>query len=219
MIKLSMTMILTILLLVTAGPVASEEMIKEGSASPVKSITNSIGMKFVLIPSGSYTMGSQISPEEVVRRYGGDAKKAYRDEQPPHPVKITKPFYLQTTEVTQGQWKKAMGDNPSSFKDCGDDCPVEQCQGGLAGRFRTEDLHYPAPGHSSQTQSDVQREGTCGNDRYVGNGGVAAQSHDGSLAKLPFNLVHGQFDCLLSFLCCGHDRFPLNDSFVGFLKL
>jgi formylglycine-generating enzyme required for sulfatase activity len=28
-------------------------------------------------------------------------------------------------EVTQGQWKAIMGSNPSSFNDCGDDCPVE----------------------------------------------------------------------------------------------
>jgi formylglycine-generating enzyme required for sulfatase activity len=87
--------------------------------------TNSIGMKFVLIPAGKFVMGSQLSPEEVVRRYGGEAKW-YKDEQPSHPVKITKPFYLQTTEVSQGQWEKVMGDNPSRFKDCGNDCPVEQ---------------------------------------------------------------------------------------------
>jgi formylglycine-generating enzyme required for sulfatase activity len=32
---------------------------------------------------------------------------------------------LQTTEVTQGQWVEIMGENPSEFKKCGDDCPVE----------------------------------------------------------------------------------------------
>lgn len=29
-------------------------------------------------------------------------------------------------EVTQGQWRRIMGDNPSKFSSCGDDCPVEQ---------------------------------------------------------------------------------------------
>ena len=43
-----------------------------------------------------------------------------------HQVSLTKGFYLQTTEVTQGQWRKIMNDNPSFFKKCGDNCPVEQ---------------------------------------------------------------------------------------------
>jgi formylglycine-generating enzyme required for sulfatase activity len=29
-------------------------------------------------------------------------------------------------EVTQAQWQALMGDNPSNFKDCGANCPVEQ---------------------------------------------------------------------------------------------
>jgi formylglycine-generating enzyme required for sulfatase activity len=69
-------------------------------------------------------MGSQLSPEEVARKYGGEAER-YKDEQPPHTVEITKPFYLQTTEVSRAQWKRVIGDNPSKIKNCGDDCPVE----------------------------------------------------------------------------------------------
>jgi len=77
-----------------------------------KELANSIGMKFALIPAGSFTMGS---PESEEGRYSNETQ---------HPVTITRPFYMQTTEVTQGQWKKMMGGNPSYFKDC-DDCTVE----------------------------------------------------------------------------------------------
>jgi formylglycine-generating enzyme required for sulfatase activity len=89
-----------------------------------KQFTNSIGMKFVLIQPGSFYMGSQLSPVEAARRYGGEAKWL-RKEKPAHHFKIKKPFYIQTTEITQGQWKRIMGDNPSYHKDCGNDCPVE----------------------------------------------------------------------------------------------
>jgi formylglycine-generating enzyme required for sulfatase activity len=90
-----------------------------------KEIINSIGMKFVPIAAGSFMMGSYLSPEEVVEKYGGEVAY-FKDEHPRHDVKLSKAFYLQTTEVTQRQWKRVMGNNPSSFKDCGEDCPVEE---------------------------------------------------------------------------------------------
>ena len=46
-------------------------------------------------------------------------------EKPPHEVKISQSFYLQTIQVTQGQWREVMGNKPSYFKDCAADCPVE----------------------------------------------------------------------------------------------
>jgi len=79
-----------------------------------KTFTNSLGMKFVRIPAGSFMMGSPSSESD-------------RDnDETQHRVTLTKPFYLQTTEVTQGQWRAVMGSNPSSFISCGDNCPVEK---------------------------------------------------------------------------------------------
>jgi formylglycine-generating enzyme required for sulfatase activity len=79
-----------------------------------QTFTNTIGMKFVLIPAGTFTMGSPDSDTD-----------AYSDEKPAHQVTISQPFYMGTCEVTQAQWKAIMGDNPSSFK--GDDNrPVEE---------------------------------------------------------------------------------------------
>ena len=67
---------------------------------PVKSISNTIGMKFNKIPAGTFMMGA---PEGETDR---------RDDEYQHKVTITKAFYIQTTEVTQGQWKAVMGTEP-----------------------------------------------------------------------------------------------------------
>lgn len=64
--------------------------------------------QFVLIQPGTFQMGSA----------NGD-----QDETPVHTVNITKPFYLQKTEVTQAQWRSVMG---SALSQCGDTCPVER---------------------------------------------------------------------------------------------
>jgi formylglycine-generating enzyme required for sulfatase activity len=79
-----------------------------------KRVTNSMGMAFVLIQPGTFLMGS---PKDEPHRN--------RDEMQ-YKVTISRPFYLQTTEVTQGQWKAIMKKNPSRFKKCGENCPVEK---------------------------------------------------------------------------------------------
>jgi formylglycine-generating enzyme required for sulfatase activity len=63
-------------------------------------ITNTIGMKFNKIPDGTFLMGSLA--------FGPSGLK----DEHLHKVTITKPFYVQTTEVTQGQWKAVMGTEP-----------------------------------------------------------------------------------------------------------
>jgi sulfatase modifying factor 1 len=55
---------------------------------------------------------------------------AKQDSSPGFPVTIKKPYYMGKFEVTQGQWKKVMGNNPSTFqgdkvKDDPDKHPVE----------------------------------------------------------------------------------------------
>jgi len=93
----------------------SQKIVSKTNLSP-KTITNSIGMKFALIPSGRFIMGFPVS------FYFGQNRKEYVE----HEVYLTKQFYLQISQVTQGQWEKVMGDNPSEFINCGNDCPVEK---------------------------------------------------------------------------------------------
>jgi formylglycine-generating enzyme required for sulfatase activity len=69
-------------------------------------------LDFELMPiaAGSFQMGN-VS--------GGDP-----DERPVTRVTLSRPYWLGKTEVTQGQWRALMGNNPSNFK--GDNLPVEQ---------------------------------------------------------------------------------------------
>lgn len=71
--------------------------------------TNSVGMKFCLVPAGSFAMG-------------GDGKDPR--ESPAHRVEITRAFYIGIYEVTQAQYETVMDSNPSKFK--GSSRPVDQ---------------------------------------------------------------------------------------------
>jgi formylglycine-generating enzyme required for sulfatase activity len=84
--------------------------------------TNSLGMKFILIPPGEFTMGSTPAEiEEALKAAAGDEewKKQWREciknEAPQHKVILTQPIYLGVHEVTQAQYEKLMGQNPSHF--------------------------------------------------------------------------------------------------------
>jgi formylglycine-generating enzyme required for sulfatase activity len=69
-----------------------------------RTITNSIGMKLVLIPKGTFTMGLPIEEEGA------------ENDEDQHQVTISKDYYFGITEVTQGQYEKVMGTNPSHFQ-------------------------------------------------------------------------------------------------------
>lgn len=64
---------------------------------------------------------------------GSEEREIGRDaDEPQHRVRLTRPYEIQATEVTQFQWKKVMGSNPSYFKrplcETGSNCdrfPVE----------------------------------------------------------------------------------------------
>jgi uncharacterized protein (TIGR02996 family) len=98
---------------------ACEERVRALLAAGVRPcvpvLTNSIGMQLALIPPGVFLMGS---PAEETGRND--------DEGPQHEVAITRPYYLGVFAVTQGQWLRLMGSNPSYF------CP----RGGGKGKVR-----------------------------------------------------------------------------------
>jgi formylglycine-generating enzyme required for sulfatase activity len=70
------------------------------------------GLTYVRIPAGSFQMGCSSGDENCKP-----------DERPPHPVTLTKDFWIGETPVTQAAYKKVMkGANPSLHK--GDQLPV-----------------------------------------------------------------------------------------------
>jgi formylglycine-generating enzyme required for sulfatase activity len=71
--------------------------------------------EMVVIPTGRFEMGSQ-------KQESGH----FDNEEPVHLVSIDQAFAIGKTEITQGQWNEIMGDNPSKFVECGQNCPVEQ---------------------------------------------------------------------------------------------
>ena len=82
-------------------------------------------MTLVRIEPGSFLMGSTKEQIDQLLRLFPDSKREwFDDEQPQHPVKITRPFFLGTHPVTQGQYQAIMGSNPSHFKGS-DNLPVE----------------------------------------------------------------------------------------------
>ena len=114
------------------------------SRPPIK---NSIGMELKLLPAGTFMMGSNF----------GQAH-----EQPVHKVTLSQNFYIGVHEVTQEQWIKVMGTNPSKFK--GPRNAVEQVSWTDAVEFCLKLSALPeerAAGRFYQLPTEAQWEYAC----------------------------------------------------------
>lgn len=146
--------------------------------------TNSIGMQFMLIPPGEFLMGARQSDIELALP-GFDKNDPHwmacvQSSTPQHRVRITKPFYLSRTEVTQKHYQQVLGANPSYYSKGGkepvyvqqvngmdtSDHPVEgvcwfDC---LAFCNRLSDMEsrrisYEQKNHVSSKQQNIQKPG------------------------------------------------------------
>src|SRR5699024_4472020 len=71
-----------------------------------KSITNSIGMEMVYIPSGSFIMGAQKDSLHLQKFTDRSKDVPFWSEGPTHKVTISKGFYMASQEVTIKQFKQ-----------------------------------------------------------------------------------------------------------------
>jgi formylglycine-generating enzyme required for sulfatase activity len=116
------------------------------SEEPKKMMTQ-FGMEFVYISPGLFKMGS---PEGEPGR---------KEDETSHMVLLPQGFYMQTTPITQEQWKAVMENNPSEFK--GDSSrPVERVSWNDAHEF-IERLNKREPGMLYKLPTEAQWEYAC----------------------------------------------------------
>ena len=101
-------------------------------------------MEFIFVKGGCYQMGDIF----------GDGHPFY--ERPVHEVCVDD-FYIGKYEVTQEQWKAIMGNNPSIFKKCGDNCPVEKVRWGVIDEF-IKKLNHKAGNNKYRLPTEAEWE-------------------------------------------------------------
>lgn len=104
-------------------------------------IIQSIRENLVLIPAGSFMMGSN----------------QYQDERPVHQVNV-RAFYMGRYEVTQAQYRAVMGANPSYFR--GDNLPVENVNWNDAQEFMRR-LNALSDGYTYRLPTEAEWEYAC----------------------------------------------------------
>jgi formylglycine-generating enzyme required for sulfatase activity len=162
--------------------------------------TNSIGMKLVLIPPGEFEMGSptQLIDEELKRpNVEWWYKVRLPREGPRHHVRITQPFYLGVYDVTQDEYERIMGTNPSEFSATGKS--KDKVAGQDTNRFPVENVSWDdsadfcrrlselpaekAAGRRYQLPTEAQweyacRAGSTGRFSFSATNGPTSKEHD-----------------------------------------
>ena len=101
-------------------------------------------LEFIPVPAGCFEMGTM------------DGEK---HEQPVHRVCLSS-FEIGKHEVTQEQWLAIIGSNPSRFKKCGPDCPVEQVSWHSVQNFISL-LNDKNPGQKHRLPTEAEWEYAC----------------------------------------------------------
>jgi uncharacterized protein (TIGR02996 family) len=127
------------------------ELLMSGVVPARPRLVNSLGMTFVLIPPGKFFMGGTLKETRDRARF--------EDERPRHQVTVNDPFWLGVCQVTQAQWRKVMGRNPSEFKGDGQR-PVESITWHQARKLASR-LSDREPGHHYRLPTEAEWEYAC----------------------------------------------------------
>ncbi|MBL7219841.1 MAG: formylglycine-generating enzyme family protein [Phycisphaerae bacterium] len=128
---------------------------------------NSIGMRFVLIPPGTFMMGSKESAAEVARNCAmpNAGSGWFMDEHPHHKVTLTEAFYMSIHEVTQGAYKTLITPKPKKPKRGEKTVPEKEPAEDLA---KAKDANDPAVMiSSSAAEQFCKKLGSIGKRKYT----------------------------------------------------
>jgi formylglycine-generating enzyme required for sulfatase activity len=139
----------------------------------LRSSTNSIGMEFVTIPAGKFMMGCSSGSQDC-----------RDDEKPQHEVTISRSFELGKYEVTQGEWVKVKGSNPSYYKG-GDRLPVERVNWNEAQAFIAK-LNARKDGYRYRLPTEAEWE-------YAARAGTAGPNY-GNLDDIAWHMENSGDD-------------------------
>ena len=126
--------------LTVAGALAALALAAGAARAQPATVTNAIGMELVLIQPGTMVVGrfQPVCPDSAATRgrppadprmawsaedYRQCAEMARRDALAGFTARIARPYYIGKYEVTQAEWTRVMGTNPSVFK--GERRPVD----------------------------------------------------------------------------------------------
>ena len=99
----------------------------------------------------------------------------YSSSKPVHEVCLSA-YLIGKYEVTQGQWRKVMGNNPSEFSACGDDCPVERVSWDDVQEFIQRLNHRTGKSYRLPTEAEWEYAARSGGKNELYSGGDNADA-------------------------------------------
>lgn len=138
------------------------------------------GMRFNLVTPQTFTMGT---PADEAGREAQEVR---------HQVTISRAFYLGAYEVTQGQWTRVLGSNPSHFQPC-PTCPVENVTLYDVQRFLGRLNAISGPGFRLPTEAEWELACRAGGTRPFGATDVMTSQFGNINGSHPYNGPKGTF--------------------------